>query len=169
MKDCVSALASQQGAKPSEKGPRTILAVDYGRRKIGLALSDALGLTARPLAIVQRTNRSAAFRTLREISRQHRVGLIIVGCPVHLSGRASDLSNEATRFASRLRKELGLPVEMVDERLTTWQAKQILTSQGGSSAQNRSLDDLAAAVFLQEYLDERSGRRSTLPEPQEVG
>src|SRR5580692_5896290 len=124
MKDCASASASLLEVKPSEKGPRTILAVDYGRRKIGLALSDALALTARPLAIVPRTNRAAAFRTLRELSRQHNVGLIIVGCPLHLSGKASDLSNEATRFASRLQKELGLPVEMFDERLTTWQAKQ---------------------------------------------
>ena len=169
MKDCASASASLLGVKPSGKGPRTILAVDYGRRKIGLALSDALALTARPLAIVPRTNRSAAFRTLREVSRQHHVGLIIVGCPLHLSGKASDLSNEATRFASRLQKELGLPVEMFDERLTTWQAKQILTSHGGSSSENRSLDALAAAIFLQEYLDERSGRRSILPEPQGVG
>jgi putative holliday junction resolvase len=169
MKDCVSALTSLLGVKSSEKGARAILAIDYGRRKIGLALSDALALTARPLAIVPRTNRSAAFRTLRELSRQHNVGLIIVGCPLHLSGKASDLSNEATRFASRLRKELGLPVEMFDERLTTWQANQILTSHGGSSNQNRSLDALAAAVFLQEYLDERSGRRTTLPEPEEVG
>ena len=168
MKDCPSASVSP-GVEPSEKGPRTILAVDYGRRRIGLAVSDALALTARPLAIVPRTNRSAAFRTLREISRQHNVGLIIVGCPIHLSGNASDLSEEATRFASRLRKELGLPVEMVDERLTTWQAKQIFASHGASSTQDKSLDARAAAVFLQDYLNERSGRSTTLPAPQEVG
>ena len=168
MKDCPSVLASP-GVEASEKGPRTILAVDYGRRKIGLALSDALALTAHPLAIVARTNRSTTFRALREISRQHNVGLIVVGCPVHLSGESSDLSNEATRFASRLQKELGLPVEMADERLSTWQAKQILTSNGGSSSPDKSLDALAAAVFLQDYLDERSGRPATLPEPPEVG
>jgi putative Holliday junction resolvase len=167
MKDCLSELSSP-GVEPSEKGPRTILAVDYGSRKIGLALSDALALTARPLAIVPRTNRSAVFRTLREVSRQHNVGLIIVGCPVHLSGEPSDLSNEAVGFASRLQKELGLPVEMMDERLTTWQAKQILRSHTGSSTQNKSLDAVAAAVFLQDYLDKRSGRRTALPEPQEV-
>ena len=95
MKDCPSAPVSP-GVEPSEKGPRAILAVDYGRRKIGLALSDALALTAHPLAIVPRTNRSATFRALREISRQHHVGLIIVGCPVHLSGEASDISKEAS-------------------------------------------------------------------------
>lgn len=167
MKDCASAPASL-GAKLSGKGPRTVLAVDYGRRKFGLALSDALALTARPLTIVPRTNRSAAFRALRDLSRQHNVGLIIVGCPLHLSGEASDLSNEATRFASRLGKELGLPVEMVDERLTTWEAKQILSSHRGSSAQGESPDAVAAAVFLQEYLDERGGRHGTLPEHQEM-
>ena len=133
-----------------------------------MALSDALALTAHPLAIVPRTNRSAAVRALREISRLHHVGLIIVGCPVHLSGEPSDISNEAVRFASRLRKELGLPVEMVDERLTTWQAKQIFANQGGSSARDGLLDARAAAVFLQDYLDERGGRRTTLPEPYEV-
>jgi putative Holliday junction resolvase len=163
MKDCPSAPAPP-GVEPSEKEPRTILAVDYGRRKIGLALSDALAFTARPLAVVPRTNRSAVFRSLRELSRQHNVGLIIVGCPVHLSGNASDLSGEATRFASRLRKELGLPVEMVDERLTSWQAKQIVSAQAGFSNRNRPLDDVAAAVFLQEYLDNQNGRHMTLPD-----
>ncbi len=87
---------------------RSILAVDYGRKRMGLALSDALGLTARPLAICTRSNRRGDITRLREICRRHTVGTIIVGWPLHLDGSASEMGQEAARFAERLRKNLGL-------------------------------------------------------------
>jgi putative Holliday junction resolvase len=151
----------------SEKRPRTILGIDYGRRRIGLALSDELGLTARPLAVLLRTNRKNTLRSLREFSRRHNVGLIVVGHPLHLTGEAGEMADEVSRFAVRLNKELGVRVELMDERLTSWQASQTISAVGSSSRRGKPLDDVAAAVLLQEYLD-RPADPAPLPPQKEV-
>jgi putative Holliday junction resolvase len=137
--------------------------VDYGRRRLGLALSDTLWLTAQPLATLERTNRRNDLRRLREIARKHGVARILVGYPVHLDGSASEMAAEAAQFARRLEKELRLPVELVDERLTSWEAEQtIATTKPSVQRRLRSarvsrksagdLDQIAAAVILRDYL-----------------
>lgn len=138
-----------------ESNPRRILAIDYGRRKIGLALSDELGLTARPLATILRINRRADLKRLRQICKENSVGRVIVGHPLHLSGKAGEMAAETARFAARLTKETGIETELVDERLTSWQAQQMageIPSRGRTGA---PLDDLAAAILLREYLERR--------------
>jgi len=137
----------------SHVAARRILAVDYGQKRIGLALSDELGVTAQPLSTLVRTNRRNDLRRLREICREHSVRLIIVGYPLHMTGAAGEMANQAERFSARLGKELGLPVELVDERLTTWQAEQIAAETQSSRNKSRSLDDVAAAVLLRDYLE----------------
>jgi len=138
--------------------PRRVLAVDYGRRRIGLAVSDELGLTARPLAILVRVNRQNDLRRLREACRTHGVTHIIVGQPLHMTGEAGEMANEAARFAARLEKEIGIGVELVDERLTTWEAEQALAETKLSARRRRkSLDDVAAAVLLRDYLERTRG------------
>jgi putative Holliday junction resolvase len=131
-----------------------VLAVDYGRRRLGLAISDAMGLTARPLETLARTNRRNDFRRLREIARRHEVRGIVVGNPMHLDGTASEMGAEAAQFAARLARELGLPVELVDERLSSWEAAQF---QPPVKARTRKRaepkDHIAAAVILRDYLD----------------
>jgi putative Holliday junction resolvase len=137
--------------------PRRVLAVDYGRKRIGLALSDELGLTAQPLATLVRVNRQTDLRRLREACREHGVAHIIVGHPLHMTGEAGEMANEAARFAARLEKETGIGVELVDERLTSWEAKQTVaeTRSFASSKRRRRepLDDVAAAVLLRDYLE----------------
>ena len=103
-----------------------VLAIDYGTRRLGLALSDALRVTARPLATWTRTNRRRDLARLRDLCRLHEVDTIVVGWPLRLDGSEGDMANEARRFADRVRKHLGLHVELVDERLTSWQAEQPL-------------------------------------------
>lgn len=103
-----------------------MLALDYGRRRIGLAASDALGLTAQPLGTLERTNRRDDLRRLREIVRRHGVRRIVVGHPLRLDGTPGEMAAEAARFAARIEKQLGLPVELVDERLSSWEAEQIV-------------------------------------------
>ena len=134
-----------------------ILAADYGRKKIGLALSDALRLTAHPLMTLMRTNRENDLRRLQDICRQNTVNLIIVGHPIHLTGEVSEMADEAARFATRLNKNLGIPVELVDERLTTWEARQTL-GENKSSRQARPLDEVAAAILLSDYLGREHGQ-----------
>ena len=150
-------LPSQFSQRQSRGGPRrVILAIDYGRRRIGLALSDECGLTARPLEILPRTNRRHDIVRLRALCRTHAVGSIVVGWPLHLDGTPGAMAAEAARFADRLRKQLGLPVDLLDERLSSWEAEQVISAtkprEGASLRKRKTLDDLAAAVILRDYL-----------------
>jgi putative Holliday junction resolvase len=129
-----------------------VLAIDYGRRRIGLAISDELGVTARPLETLERKNRDADLRRLRGIVREHSVRRIVVGNPVHLDGTASEMAEEAARFARRVERQLGLPVELVDERLSSWEAEQI-ARQKYPTKRASSTDHVAAAVILRDYLE----------------
>jgi len=128
-----------------------ILALDYGRRRIGLAISDELGLTAQPLPVLLRKNRREDMSRLREIANANAVARIVVGLPLHLSGRHGEMAEEASRFASRLAKELGLPVEQLDERLTSWEAEQL--AKESERAKTADLDSISAAILLREYLE----------------
>jgi putative pre-16S rRNA nuclease len=130
-------------------GRGRILAIDYGRRRIGLALSDELGLLAQPLETLERRNRQSDLRRLGELVRKRSVQRIIVGLPLRLDGTAGEMAEEAARFALQLGKELRLPVELVDERLTSWEAEQMLA---GERRRRRRVDEIAAAIFLDQYL-----------------
>ena len=146
-----------------------ILALDYGRKKIGMALADVRARIAEPHDTLERINRNEDMRRLRELVRDQSVKLIIVGLPVRLDGSKGDMADEVTRFAQRLGKQIGIPVELVDERLTSWQAEQLLeqefgrrithreTQQGRRKAPRTSdgkhtVDAIAAVVILREYL-----------------
>jgi putative Holliday junction resolvase len=147
---------------------RSILAVDYGRARIGLALADAETRMARPLSTMERINRNEDMRRLRELVREHGVKQIVVGLPLRLDGTRGEMAEETERFAQRLRKQIGVPVEMVDERLTSWEAERLLEEVQGRFIHEEKLtgskkpknvqakmtvDAVAAAVILKEYLD----------------
>ena len=142
--------------------PGRILAIDYGRVRIGLALSDPFRLTAQPLAVLSRTNRANDLRLLRDVCRQHEVRKIVVGYPLHLNGAESEMAKQAAGFAARLQKNLGLPVELTEERLTSWEAQQNRRSVNAAQGRGRSLDDLAAALILRDFL-ERNRAQDSLP------
>jgi putative holliday junction resolvase len=134
--------------------PRRILAIDYGRKRMGLALSDELQMTAQPLLTLVRTNRRHDLRRLREICRKHGVARILMGHPLHITGEAGEMAGEAAQFAARLQKELAIEVKLADERLTSWEAEQIVAQHKSPNRRKRSsIDDVAAAVLLREYLD----------------
>jgi putative Holliday junction resolvase len=144
-----------------------ILALDYGRSRIGVALADASVRLAQPLCTLERINRNEDMRRLREMARENGVTQIVVGLPLRLDGTRGDMAEEAEGFAQRLRKQLGVPVEMVDERLTSWEAERLLeevqgrvikSPAGGGKAAKKdlgrvSVDAVAAAVILKEYLE----------------
>ena len=156
-----------------------ILAIDYGTVRIGLALADLETAMPRPVATIERVNRNEDMRRLREFAREHAVKEIVVGLPLRLDGTRGEMAEEATRFGERLRKQLGLPVEMVDERLTSWEAERLLEEQAGrvfrddttpahvhSNAQGEeagrlraTVDAMAAAVILKEYLERKQRSR----------
>ncbi len=149
----------------SHKGVHAaVLAVDYGRVRIGLAIATADARLARPLATLERINRNEDMRRLRELVREHEVKQIVVGLPLLLDGTRGEMAGEAQRFAQRARKQIGVPVEMVDERLTSWEAERLLEEEFGKKYRDESekrkkvsnekptLDSVAAAVILREYL-----------------
>jgi len=147
----------------SEPSPR-ILAVDYGRRRIGLAISDEFGLTAQPLTVLVRKNRQDDLKRLREICSRNAIGRIVVGYPVHITGEAGEMADEAAQFAARLTKALSIETEMIDERLSSWEARQTIAETGTRTRGRRSpIDDVAAAILLREYLELRRGRLRAAP------
>jgi putative holliday junction resolvase len=149
----------ESSAASPQSRPCRVLAIDYGRKRIGLAVSDELHLTAQPLAVMKRANRREDLRRLRDICRKQGVARILVGHPLHITGEAGEMAEEAARFAARLRKELGIEVDLVDERLTSWEAAQMIAESGSSNRRKQeSLDDVAAAIFLREYLERNRGR-----------
>jgi putative holliday junction resolvase len=156
--------------RESPELPGRILALDYGRRRIGLAISDELRITARPLEIIERKNRGDLMRRIRATAREHGARLILVGLPLNLDGTPGEMAEEAARFASRVRKELGVEVELVDERLTSWAADQeaLATRRGSgrrgkakSAAAPTTRDDVAAAIFLRDYLERERPRHES--------
>jgi putative Holliday junction resolvase len=134
-----------------------ILAIDYGRKRFGLALSDELGITSRPLTTFLRTNRRDDLRRLRLLVREHGVRRIVVGLPLRLDGAVGEMAWEVKRFATRLTQNLGLPVEMMDERLTSWEAGEIEGTGAGGEESEGHRDEVAAAIILRDYL---AGRRT---------
>src|ERR1700720_722517 len=111
--------------------PARILALDYGRARIGLAIAGVDTALAQPLGTLDRINRNEDMRRLRELVREHDVRQIVVGLPLRLDGTRGDMAEEAARFGQRVHKQLGLPVEMVDERLTSWEAERLLEETQG--------------------------------------
>jgi putative Holliday junction resolvase len=139
-----------------------IMAIDYGRKRFGLALSDELGLTSRPLTTLPRTNRRDDLRRLRLLARENKVRHIVVGLPLRLDGSAGEMASEVKRFAIRLNKELGLPVEMFDERLTSWGVNETEMLTDRRKAHDAHRDDIAAAIILRDYL---AARRAVQEKP----
>jgi putative Holliday junction resolvase len=155
-----------------------ILAMDYGRTKIGLALADSEARIATPFDVMKRVNRNEDMRRLRELVRDEKVTRIVVGLPLRLDGTHGEMADEVIGFAERVRKQVAVPVEMVDERLTSWEAERILEeelgrrikppeSQHGRKKAIRpgdgkySVDAVAAMVILREYLARENGSEET--------
>jgi putative Holliday junction resolvase len=134
-----------------------VLALDLGKKRIGLALSDELGITAQGLETLQRTNIREDLSRISLLASQRKVTLILIGNPLHMSGREGRQVEFAREFGERLGAATGLPIEFWDERLTTVAAQRELR-ESGISIEKRALavDRLAAVILLESYLDSRN-------------
>ncbi len=139
------------------------LGLDVGNRRIGVAVSDELGLTAQPvLTLARRHNRREDLRSLARLCRRYGVAGIVVGNPLHLAGDLSPQAAKTHAFAAELGELTGLPIHLWDERLTTREAHQILYEAGHARQQHRRVvDQVAATLILQSFLDEQC----LIPEP----
>lgn len=148
-------------SSPAHLPPR-FLALDLGSRRIGIAVSDELGLTAQPvLTLLRRRNPREDLRSIARLARRHAVAAIVVGNPLHLSGQASPRSAKTQAFAQELGALTGLPIHLWDERLTTRDAHQILYEAGHPRQAHRPIvDQVAATLILQSFLDEQARSHS---------
>lgn len=139
----------------SAKKPR-YLGLDVGNRRIGVAVSDELGLTAQPvLTLVRKSNRREDLRSLARLCRRFEVAGIVVGNPLHMAGGVSPQAQENQAFAAELGELTGLPIHFRDERLTTHEAHQLLYEAGRKRQEHkRVVDQVAAVMILQGFLDE---------------
>ena len=144
-------------------GPPRYLGLDVGSRRIGVAVSDELGLTAQPvLTLDRRSSRREDIRSLARLCRRFAVVGIVVGNPIHLSGESSPRAAKTQAFAAELGELTGLPIHFWDERLTTREAHEILYKAGHERQKHRKVvDQVAATLILQSFLDEKQRPRGS--------
>ena len=134
-----------------------ILAIDFGTRRIGLAVSDALGITAQGIATLERTCLEDDLRHIEKLVEEYSADRIVLGNPLSHRGTETAMSERVASFAEKLRRRLNCPVELLDERLTTAQAGRVLRESGiGIEKRRRAVDRVAATLLLQSYLDRRA-------------
>jgi len=133
------------------------LGIDLGRARIGLALADDILLSARPLKAVRHRNEEADLAEIGAVAREYEVTQAVVGLPLNMDGTEGASARMARAFAPRLSTALGVPVDLFDERLSTFEAEDRLRTRGVSARDMKDLVDAeAAAVILQGWLDRRA-------------
>lgn len=132
------------------------LGLDIGRRRIGVAGCDGLGLMATGLMTLDRRSSDAVLAELQRIVNDRQVQILVIGLPLTMDGELSVQARQIQKFARRLEKALQLPVEFVDERFTSAEAEELIQAGGRSPSRNKAvIDRKAAAIILQRWLDAR--------------
>jgi putative Holliday junction resolvase len=144
--------------------PQPVLGIDYGRARIGVAISDELRMLAHPLETIAAG--PGALRRIVEIVRERKVSHVVVGVPKTMSGQVGPAAAEAEAFIKSVRGKLPCPVTGWDERLTTVAAQRALHEAGRNTRQSRKIiDQVAAQMILQSFLDSEAAPASEEPEP----
>ena len=137
---------------------KILMGLDYGSKTVGVAVSDALMMTAQPLETVTRDSEKKLRKTLARIAvlaEERGVGLFVLGRPVHMDGSAGERVEKCAAFKELLEKRTGIPVVWQDERLTTAEADEILSESGVPKEDRKKyIDQVAASLILQEYMDQ---------------
>jgi len=133
-----------------------LMGLDVGNRRIGVAVSDELGLTAQPVLTLVRTNRRQDLRSLARLVRKYGCQEIVVGNPLYMSGDQSPQAEKTQAFAQQVADETQLPIHLWDERLTTTEAHRHLHASGRPGTEHRAVvDQVAAVLILQSFVDAR--------------
>ena len=131
-----------------------VLGLDVGDRRIGVALSDALGLTAQRLTVLEREGTAKDAAAVCALVEQHGAEAVVVGLPLTLRGDEGPQAKKVLAFAQTLRRRLSVPVQLIDERMTTVQGERALLETGASRrARKQVIDQVAAQLILQQFLD----------------
>lgn len=137
------------------------LGLDVGKKRIGLAGCDGTGLIATGITTIERRSFQEDIEEIQQILDDRQVQILVVGLPYSMDGSLGFQGRQIQKFAKRLAKAVQLPVEYVDERLTSFQAEQMLIAENRSPSRHKSLiDRKAAALILQQWLDTRRSNSS---------
>jgi putative Holliday junction resolvase len=139
-----------------------VMAVDYGTKAIGLAICDELQLTVRPLATIRREkrDRKQVAERIAHLVTEHEIGSLVVGLPLNMDGTRGGAVEKVERFITDLQEQLSIPIMTIDERLTSYEADQILREMGvGPKERKARSDEYAAVLILQDYLDGQSRQK----------
>jgi putative Holliday junction resolvase len=138
-----------------------ILAIDYGRARIGLALSDPTGMLAQGLSVIQRKSDRQAAEEIGRVAEEHVVEKVVVGLPLNMNGSEGDKAKHCRVFAELIQEITAKPVELFDERLTTVAAQRVLIDADLSRKRRKQVvDAMAAQLLLQNYLDRNRSSRT---------
>lgn len=136
-----------------------VLGIDYGDRKIGLAVSDRLGITAQPLVSYRRKTKKQDADYFKRVVLEHEIKEVIVGLPLRMDGSSGTRAEKTREFARWLEQILNLPVHFWDERLTTKQANKILSRQKIAPKAKKDIEDqISAMIILSTYLESKRAR-----------
>ena len=134
-----------------------ILSLDVGEKRIGVAISDELHITAQGLETIQQKGKEHTLGTIRDLVEKHDVNKIIVGMPLNMNGTKGQRAKATESFISALKKKFTIPIETIDERLSTAQGERLLIEADVSRKKRKaSLDKIAAQLILQTYLDSKA-------------
>lgn len=152
--------ARRSGVRPVPNEIATVhrsmrtLGLDMGSKRIGLAISDESGTFAFPSGKLDRVGRKRDLETLARLIEEREIGRVVIGIPLHMDGRPGKGADAAKSFAQDLATLTGLPVDTLDERLTTVEAERVLTATGRRAKQQRAVvDSVAASIILSTYLE----------------
>jgi len=138
-----------------------ILALDFGEKRIGVAVSDALNIIAQAVGTIERRGIKNDLKKIHELMREYDANRLIVGLPLNMNGTKGKSADFAIDFVNKIKKEIRIEVEMIDERLTTAQGERILLEADVSRKNRRkNLDKIAAQLILQNYLDLHSHKKA---------
>jgi len=136
-----------------------ILGIDYGTKRIGIAMSDPLGIFAIPLETVKRKN---IRKVLQALLTQYDVTCIVVGNPLRTDGKRGKREEEVEEFVEQIREEITVTIELWDERFSTIEAEHVMRDKGEKPSRNKEkVDKIAASLILQSYLDYKKGEKNT--------
>lgn len=140
------------------------LGLDVGKKRIGVAGCDGTGLIATGLTTIERKSFASVLAQLQALVAERQVQILVVGLPYSLDGTLGFQAQQIQKFATGIAKALQLPVEYVDERLTSFQAEQLIQAEGQSPSRNKALiDRKAASLILQQWLDDRRAQIKPAP------
>lgn len=138
-----------------------VISFDLGSKRVGVAISDPLGISANPLVFIKGENEENLYLEVKKLIEKYSPVSIVVGVPVNMNGTYGDMAEKSLRFGRKLEKIHSIPVTFIDERLTTAEAENILLKADVSrKKRKKAIDGMAASLILQKYLEMQRGRHN---------